>query len=239
MPRSATATPVPDNATIRVPPSLATVRVPVAGPSAVGAKETSMTHMFPGATWPALEQPSELTWNGPLAVTEVTVSALEPVLVTMTGCGALVVPIPSEPKETADGPTAMPGLVPLPVRVSCCGPSPESFGKVNVAERAPAAAGVNVISRVHEPPAGIKGPMPSLGQVKPGPRTKSPGSGPPVAGGPVRCVGSVPEFVNVIVRTLDWPTRTPPKFIGFGDSDRRLLSPVPARLIWSGLLRAS
>ncbi len=45
--------------------------------------------------------------------------------------------------------------VPFPVTVGCCGPSLESFGKVMVAERAPTAAGVNVMPTVHEPPAGM------------------------------------------------------------------------------------
>src|SRR5215469_6405492 len=155
MPRSATATPVPDNATVLVPPSLVIVSVPVAGPIAVGANATLMTQVSPGVIGPALVQPPELTWNGPVAVAEVTVSALVPLLVTTTGCAGLVVPIPCEEKAALGGPTEMPGLVPFPVSVSFCGPSLESFGKVSVAERAPTAPGVNVTASEHEPPAGM------------------------------------------------------------------------------------
>lgn len=59
---------------------------------------------------------------------------------------------------------------------------------------------------------------------------KSPGSAPAVAGAPVRYVGSVPEFENVRVKVLDWPSSTFPKFIGLGDSARRAFTPVPDKV---------
>ena len=85
----------------------------------------------------------------------------------------------------------------------------------------------------------MNGPALSLGQVKVGKSSaKSPESGPPLVGGPVRCVGSLPEFAKVRVKVLDWVSSTFPKFIGFGESDRWESSPVPDRLTWSGLLGA-
>ena len=73
-------------------------------------------------------------------------------------------------------------------------------------------------------------PDPSLWQVKVEKTSaKSLEFGPPVVGGPVRCAGSLPEFEKVRVMVLDWPSSTPPKFIGFGDSERREASPEPDR----------
>src|SRR5690348_10494801 len=188
MPRSASARPVPDNATVLVPPSLVIVSVPAAEPAAVGVNTTCTAQVPPGAIGPAPEQPLLLTWNGPLAVAEDTVSALLPLLVTTTDCAALVVPIPCEPKVRAAGATEIPGLVPLPFSVNCCGPSLESLGKVRVAERAPTAPGVNVTLTEHEPCGGTTGLLVlSLGQLNvEKTKEKSPGFGPPGLGGPVR-----------------------------------------------------
>jgi hypothetical protein len=102
---------------------------------------------------------------------------------------------------------------------------------VRVAERAPEAAGVNVMLTEHDPPAGMTGPVPSLWQVKvENTSAKSPGFGPPAVGGPVRWAGSLPEFEKVNVLVADWPGSTFPKFIGLGDSERRAFRPVPDRL---------
>ena len=117
--RSATATPVPDSATVLVPPSLVIVSVPLAGPIAFGLNTTCTVHVPAGVIGPAPEQPSVLTWNGPLVVAEDTVSGLVPLLVTTTGCAGLVVPVPCEGKVRVAGAMEIPGLVPFPDSVNC------------------------------------------------------------------------------------------------------------------------
>ena len=44
-----------------------------------------------------------------------------PVFVTVTLCGALVVPTPCDPKATVDGDTCTAGAVPVPLRATECG----------------------------------------------------------------------------------------------------------------------
>src|SRR5213076_2742121 len=97
--------------------------------------------------------------------------------------------------------------MPVPVIVTDCAPSSESFGNVNVAERAPAPPGVNVKSIVHEPPAGMTGGPPW--HVSDGPtKAKSPGLRPLAVGGPVRCAGSEPLLENVSVNVFEPLVRT-------------------------------
>jgi hypothetical protein len=70
-----------------------------------------------GVIGPAPEQPS-VTWNGPLMVTEDTVSGLLPLLVTTTACARLVVPVPCAGKARLAGATEIPGFAPFPESVS-------------------------------------------------------------------------------------------------------------------------
>jgi hypothetical protein len=48
-------------------------------------------------------------------------SGAVPVFVTVTLCGALVVPTPWDPKLTVDGDTCTAGAVPVPLSATACG----------------------------------------------------------------------------------------------------------------------
>jgi hypothetical protein len=67
------------------------VSVPVSGPSAVGAKVTLIVQELPAATLPSQ---SSVSPKLALAAMLVTLSAAGPVLRSVTGCDALVVPTP-------------------------------------------------------------------------------------------------------------------------------------------------
>jgi hypothetical protein len=94
------ATPVPDSGTVLVIPDVVTVRLPVREPDAVGVKVTLTVHEDPAAMLP----PQLLVWlKSPEVLIAVTGAAAVPLLVTVTACGALDVPVATEPKPTAVG----------------------------------------------------------------------------------------------------------------------------------------
>lgn len=94
------ATPVPDSGTVFVIPDAVMVRLPEREPAVVGANVTLTVHDAPAA----MLLPQLLVWlKSPVVATEVTGEAAVPLLVTVTGCGALDAPVATEPKPTAVG----------------------------------------------------------------------------------------------------------------------------------------
>jgi hypothetical protein len=94
------ATPVPDSGTVFVIPEAVMVRLPVRLPVAVGANRTLTVHEAPAA----IDEPQVLVWlKSPDVPMLDTGAAAEPLLVTVTFWAALVVPVATEPKPSADG----------------------------------------------------------------------------------------------------------------------------------------
>src|SRR5579859_1557501 len=116
LPNKATSCGVPEALVVML-------RLPLRGPAAVGVKVT-LTVQFAAA---AMLVPQVLVWaKSPVAAMAVTVTALAPVLVSVTVWTALVVPTATGPKNK--------------IRVDCCKPSPTPYsGKVKVPSGAPDA----------------------------------------------------------------------------------------------------
>src|SRR2546427_767195 len=96
--------PVPERVTTcGVPGALSTrVRAPRLWPTALGANVTLTAQLEPTATGPL----HVLVWaKSPLVEILVNTKGKSPMLLTVTVCGALVVPTASTPKERLDGAT--------------------------------------------------------------------------------------------------------------------------------------
>jgi hypothetical protein len=98
------ATPVPLSDTLVVVPPAVTARVPLCGPELLGANVTLYEHDELAAS--ALPQ-VVASANCPLIVAETDVELL-PVLLTVTLCALLVLPVATEPKDNEVGVTETP-----------------------------------------------------------------------------------------------------------------------------------
>jgi hypothetical protein len=122
------------------------VRVPVCGPEAVGVKVTCTVQLLEAA----MEAPHVFVAGNPLVVwTDETNNGPVPVLVTVTCCAPLVVPVAWTPNESDVGDRVTAGAVPVPViGTACIGMLPPKF-KVSVPVRIPAAVGVKTTLMSH------------------------------------------------------------------------------------------
>ena len=95
--------PVPDSATVCGLPAalVASVSAPVRAPAAVGENDTAIVQFEPEAT--GEPQPLLVTAKSPVAEADETFNVALPVLVTLTLCGRLVVPVASAPKLSVAG----------------------------------------------------------------------------------------------------------------------------------------
>ena len=94
------ATPVPESGTVFVMPEAVMARLPVREPLAVGVNVTLTVQEDPAAKL----APQLLVWlKSPVVVIELTGAGAVPLLVTVTGCGALDEPVATELKPTAAG----------------------------------------------------------------------------------------------------------------------------------------
>lgn len=126
---------------------------------AVGLKVTLIVQLFEGAR---VAGQLSFSAKAPEMVTFVMVRSAEPVLVSVTACGALVVPTSWSPKVKAVGENVATGagVVPVPLRLTCCG-LPAALSAIEiVAVSAAAVEGVNVMLMVHcDPPAASEPPQ--------------------------------------------------------------------------------
>ena len=93
-------------------------RVPVFVPTDVGVKVNSTTQLPETATGFEVEQvvPEAATAKGPVGVINMKMRLAFPVLVTVTGCGGLVVPTGSDGKVGGED-KLMAALTPVPVKL--------------------------------------------------------------------------------------------------------------------------
>jgi hypothetical protein len=148
--------PVPDKLTVcGLPVALsATDSVPVIAPEAGGSKTTLIVQLFvPDPGSPRVEQLFDCV-NPFDALTDVTVRAAVPVLVSVTVCGLLGVPTGWLENVTEDVLKLAIAVTPLPASWSVCGLPAALSVTVSVPVRAPDAVGVKVTEMVHVPPAG-------------------------------------------------------------------------------------
>jgi hypothetical protein len=139
----------------------AMVRPAVFAPVVPGVKVTLTVQLPPGATDAAQPVAAKAAASVPSRVTAVTSSAAVPVLVTVTGCAAEVVPTPWLPKASAAGVTEIAWAIPVPDRFTTTEAAfTASEAMVSVAARAPEAAGVKPTVTSQLPPAGIAAPQP-------------------------------------------------------------------------------
>jgi hypothetical protein len=172
--RSGAAVPVPDRITVWVLPAVplllsVIVREPRRLPVAVGEKVTLIVQEPLDATLPA-----QLSLSPKLALGTmlVTVSALPPVLLRITGCDALVVPICWGPKvrPVVETPATGTVTVPVPDRITVCWlPVMPLLLSVMVKApiRVPTAVGVNVTLMAHEVPPASAAPQVSVSAKSP------------------------------------------------------------------------
>src|SRR5436309_2360659 len=123
------AVPVPVAATFcGLPvPLLVTVIVAPRAPTAAGVKVTAMPQLAPGFN--VVQLVDTANSNGALLTTLATVTAVPPVLLTVTVLAALVAPTSSGPKSSDPVSVSCPGgggtLVPVPLAEMSCGlPAP-------------------------------------------------------------------------------------------------------------------
>lgn len=129
------------------------VSVPLAAPAAVGVNVTPTLQPAPAAM--LVPQVLLAIAKGPLIPTLEIVRDVLWRLVSVTVTGALVLPIATVPKfnELAETVTGELELLPVPLRLTVCGPPVAESVKVNVPVAAPVAVGVNVTPTLQLAPA--------------------------------------------------------------------------------------
>ncbi len=145
--------PVPFRATVWGDPAALSVivSVPARFPVAVGIKVTATVQVAPAATL----VPQLLVWaKSPEAAIEVMASAAVPVLLTVTACAVLVVPVVWDAKvrlvgESVTAGAGVPELAPVPLRPTVCGDPVALSVIVNVPPRVPVPVGENVTEIEH------------------------------------------------------------------------------------------
>jgi hypothetical protein len=206
---TAGAVPVPVRGTDWLPPEALSEIVMLAErlPAAEGVNVTIMLQVAPDGT---LVNPQVLLWAKsallvPPTVTPFTVSGALPEFVTVTVWDGLVVPTSCPVKVKVVGESVTAGAEPVPVRLTDCG-LPEALSViVKLAERLPAAVGVNVTLIVQVAPAATLEVVQVLVWAKSGPLE-------PVMATPVMVSAALPLFVTVIpwlvlVVPTSWPVK--------------------------------
>ena len=144
----------------------ATVSVPVRVPEVVGINVTLMVQLAPAAT----ELPQLLVWaKSPLALMAVILRAALPELLSVTVCGALVVPCAWLPKVrlTGERPATGPLADPVPVRLTVCGLLAAPSVMVRAPVLVPPAVGVKVTVTVQLAPIARLAPQVLLSAKSP------------------------------------------------------------------------
>jgi hypothetical protein len=135
------------------------VSVPLAAPVAVGVNVTPTAQFAPAARL----VPHELLAiaKGPLIPTLVMERAVLWRLVTLTVTAELVLPTATAPRfnELADRVTGELEPLPVPLRLTVCGPPGAESVKVSVPVAAPVAVGVNVTPTLQLAPAAMLVPQ--------------------------------------------------------------------------------
>ena len=161
--------PVPDNATVDFPvtPSWVTSRLALLLPAEAGVKFTSRSHDASTASFiPAAQVVPPLLANSvafaPLSATAVSASSLFPVFVSVVLITVAVTPLGVAGKVSVlasnlAAPTSMPTATPGPDSETVRGAPLTLEVIVTVPVRAPAVAGVNVMSIVQRSPRGDPG----------------------------------------------------------------------------------
>ena len=168
------ALPLPLRVMVCVPP-LALSRImttPVRVPLVVGVNVTAIVHVPEAVSGVEVEQVVlGSSTKSPLEARAVMESELVPLLVSVTGCAAAVVPTRVLPKVRLEGVNVTPGAVPVPVRAMVCAPPLALSVMVMTPVRTPLAVGVKVTAIVQVFPAatGVE-----IEQVVPASRAKSP-----------------------------------------------------------------
>jgi hypothetical protein len=131
------------------------VSEPLAAPAAVGVNETPTAQLAPPVT--GVPQVLPEIAKGPLMPTVEMVSDVLWRLVSVTVTAALVLPTATVPKfsELADRVTGEPELLPVPLRLTVCGPPGAESVKVSVPVAAPVAVGVKVTPMLQPAPAAM------------------------------------------------------------------------------------
>lgn len=139
------------------PPAL-NVTAPVRVPAAVGAKVTLMEQELPA---PREEPQVVVRAKSPLMLMLESVNELDPVLLIVMLCGALVVPTVCAAKVNAVGEmlTDTVGVVPVPLKLAVCGLLRALSFTVSVPLRLPVAVGLNVTLMVQLPRAATEVPQ--------------------------------------------------------------------------------
>lgn len=211
--------PVPESATTRGPSSVGSVQVASRGPTASGAKVIVQVvdSPVPSVTGAGAGAMANEAAPGPVSCAGETVSAALPVLVSVTGRDAEIVPSRCGPKARDACETWAEGKTPVPLRATEGARSP---AKASVAARAPVAVGWN--TTVHDALAsGKSGRVPAACAS-----TKSAAS--PLRVGPVSESRSVPVLVSVMVwASAPVPLRCAPKSSAAAESEATGKTPVP------------
>ncbi len=168
--------------TCGLPPALSVMVIaPARVPMAVGAKLTLIVQLAPAATLPPFGQVMpDAGKKSPLGTMLAMVNAALPVLVSVTVCGALIVPSAwlGNVRLIGDSLTAGPVSTALPVRLIFCGLSAALSAMVIVPVRRPGIVGVKATLMVQLAPAARLLPqlldwkkfklaaMPSIGKIR-------------------------------------------------------------------------
>ena len=148
MVESATSWPVPASATVcGLPAALSvTVSVPARLLNVVGVKVTLMAQFEPAATGELVEHvvPLVATANSPLTARALISSGAVPEFVTVTDCGALVVPTSWPLNVRLAVESLIAACAPVPARLTVCGLVAALSLMVIAPVSAPPAVGVNV-----------------------------------------------------------------------------------------------
>src|SRR4051812_24151305 len=172
-----------------------TERTAVRVPLSLGVKVILAVQLAPGASvLPQVISPLKSLKFAPPKVIRLIFRTAPPVLLSVTTCAGVVVPIGSAGKVKDPGEkvsTGPAGFTPVPARLTDCGLLGSLSLITSDALRFPAAPALNVTSIVQELPGEIAVP---LRQVELPATAKSPGFGPPIAGVAVRLADTVDLF---------------------------------------------
>ena len=147
-------------------------------PMAEGVNVTFIVQLAAGATIAPMQLPPAMAKSPAFVLVMVTLEMFNvavPLLVRVTGVGALVVPTACGAKVTLDGFGITAEAVPVPVSGTVCGLPAASSVRLTLAARAPGAVGVKMTLKVQLVDAGSGPPLGTVQGVPPEPVTvKSP-----------------------------------------------------------------
>ena len=162
----------------------------------------------------------------PATVTPETVSGADPEFVTVTVCGADVVPTSWLPNVSAVALSVAAGAVPVPERATATADGVASVAMVRVPVRPPVAPGVKVTATVQDPPAGTVAAQPDAAKSA---------ALVPVTVTPLTVSGAVPGLDTVtLTGPAVPPTRVFPKAMLVVETETAGATPMPVSAIVAG-----